>query len=52
MQFDQFADNYQQVLDRAVAASGENSAYFATYKARYLTRVLSQSFSGVALDFG
>lgn len=52
MQFDQFADNYQQVLDRTVAPSGENSAYFAAYKARYLSRVLSQSFSGKALDFG
>src|SRR5260370_1851803 len=52
MQFDQFADNYQQVLDRTVAASGETSAYFAAYKARYLSRVLSQSFSRKALDFG
>src|SRR6266853_4163775 len=52
MQFDQFAGNYEQVLDRTVAASGENSAYFAAYKARYLSRVLSPSFSGKALDFG
>ncbi len=52
MQFDQFAGNYEQVLDRTVAASGENSAYFAEYKARYLSRVLSPAFSGKALDFG
>jgi SAM-dependent methyltransferase len=52
MQFDQFAGNYEQVLDRTVAPSGENSAYFAAYKARYLSRVTSRSFSGKALDFG
>jgi len=52
MQFDQFADQYEQVLDRTVALSGEDSAYFAAYKARYLRRVLSTSLSGKALDFG
>ena len=52
MQFDQFADNYQQVLDRAIAVSGEGSAYFAGYKADYLRRVLPPSFSGKVLDFG
>jgi len=52
MQFDQFADQYEQVLDRTVAVSGEDSAYFAEYKARYLRRVLSTLLSGKALDFG
>jgi len=52
MQFDQFAGNYQQVLDRAVAASGEGSAYFAEYKAQYLARALpKRSFTRV-LDYG
>jgi SAM-dependent methyltransferase len=52
MQFDRFASDYEQVLDRTVAASGEDSAYFAAYKARYLKKVLPASFSGKALDFG
>ncbi len=52
MHFDQFATDYQEILDRSVAASGETSEYFASYKARYLNRVLSSSFSGKILDFG
>lgn len=52
MQFDQFAGGYKQVLDRNVAVSGEDSAYFAEYKARYLARVLPQDFRGSMLDFG
>src|SRR5207248_3291438 len=52
MQFDQFAGNYQEVLDRAVAASGEGSAYFAEYKARYLARVLPKSSFARVLDYG
>ncbi len=41
MQFDQFATEYKNILDRSVAASGERSEYFADYKAKYLNRVLS-----------
>jgi SAM-dependent methyltransferase len=52
MLFDRFANEYEQVLDRTVAPSGEDSAYFAAYKARYLKKVLPASFSGKALDFG
>jgi len=52
MQFDQFAGNYKQLLDRAIALSGENSEYFAQYKARYLAHVLPGDFSGKVLDFG
>jgi SAM-dependent methyltransferase len=52
MQFDQFADRYEQVLDRTVAVSGEDAAYFAAYKALYLRRVLFPLLSGKALDFG
>jgi SAM-dependent methyltransferase len=52
MQFDQFAGDYKQILDRTVAASGEDSAYFAEYKARYLSRLLGRDFSGKVLDFG
>lgn len=52
MQFDQFASDYRQVLDRNVAVSGEGAAYFAEYKARYLARVLGADFGGRVLDFG
>jgi len=52
MQFDQFAGNYKQLLDRTIALSGETSEYFAEYKARYLAHVLPHDFSGKVLDFG
>lgn len=52
MEFDQFAGNYKRVLDQSVAVSGEDSAYFAEYKARYLARILPRDFRGTVLDFG
>jgi 2-polyprenyl-3-methyl-5-hydroxy-6-metoxy-1,4-benzoquinol methylase len=52
MQFDQFADDYQKILDQTLAALGEGSSYFAEYKARYFSRLLRQDFSGKVLDFG
>jgi SAM-dependent methyltransferase len=52
MEFDRFADDYAHILDRTVSASGENSSYFAEYKARYLQRLLGPSFRGKVLDFG
>jgi SAM-dependent methyltransferase len=52
MHFDQFAGNYKQVLDRSLSASGEDSAYFAKYKARYLARVLRENPPAKVMDFG
>ena len=52
MQFDQFAQSYKHVLDQSIAASGEDSTYFAEYKARYLARILGADFPGKILDFG
>ena len=52
MHFDQFAGNYKQVLDRSLAASGEDSAYFAEYKAHYLARTLREAPPAKVLDFG
>jgi 2-polyprenyl-3-methyl-5-hydroxy-6-metoxy-1,4-benzoquinol methylase len=52
MQFDQFAGDYKQVLDQSIAASGEDSTYFAEYKALYLARILGGTFAGKVLDFG
>jgi 2-polyprenyl-3-methyl-5-hydroxy-6-metoxy-1,4-benzoquinol methylase len=52
MEFDRFAGDYEKILDRSVAASGEESAYFAEYKARYLARVVPPALGGRVLDFG
>jgi SAM-dependent methyltransferase len=52
MEFDRFADDYAHILDRTVSASGEDSSYFAEYKALYLQRLLGPSFCGKVLDFG
>jgi len=52
MHFDRFAGDYKQVLDQSLAVSGQDSSYFAEYKARYLRRLLSPDFSGKVLDFG
>ncbi len=52
MEFDQFAGRYEEILDRSVSVSGEDSAYFADYKAQYVQRLLTPSFAGKVLDFG
>jgi SAM-dependent methyltransferase len=52
MDFDRFAQDYSTVLDRSLALSGEDSSYFAEYKALYLRHLLGPSFSGKVLDFG
>jgi 2-polyprenyl-3-methyl-5-hydroxy-6-metoxy-1,4-benzoquinol methylase len=50
--FDQFADSYQQVHTENVRVTGENSEYFAHYKARYIARRMGAQFSGRILDYG
>jgi 2-polyprenyl-3-methyl-5-hydroxy-6-metoxy-1,4-benzoquinol methylase len=50
--FDQFADSYQQVHTENVRVTGENSDYFALYKARYIARRMGSRFSGRILDYG
>ena len=52
MEFDHFAGDYERILDQSVAASGEDSRYFAEYKAAYLKRLLPRGFAGKVLDFG
>ncbi len=51
-EFDLFATNYKQLLDKSLAISGESSEYFADYKARYIAASVPNSFSGKVLDFG
>ncbi len=50
--FDQFADRYRQVHTENIRVTGENSEYFAQYKARYIARRIGVGFSGRILDFG
>jgi len=50
--FDQFADNYQRVHSENVRVTGEDSEYFARYKARYIARRMGGEFSGRILDYG
>lgn len=52
MHFDQFARDYKQQLDQPLSKLGEETEYFAEYKARYLTRVLPKGFAGKVLDYG
>ena len=37
MHFDRFAGDYKQVLDQSLAVSGQDSSYFAEYKAGKLS---------------
>jgi 2-polyprenyl-3-methyl-5-hydroxy-6-metoxy-1,4-benzoquinol methylase len=52
-EFDAVAANYRQMVDESVGITGENSDYFAAYKANYITRrVASRHASGKILDYG
>jgi SAM-dependent methyltransferase len=54
LEFDQFADEYREALDRGVAASGESMEFFAEGRVKWLARCLTElSFSPArVLDFG
>ena len=52
-EFDAVAPNYRDLVDESVAITGENSDYFAAYKANYIIRrVASRDASGKILDYG
>lgn len=51
-EFDKFSADYKDILDRDVKCFGEDSEYFASYKAMYVYRYLGDSFSGNILDYG
>jgi SAM-dependent methyltransferase len=51
-EFDYSAKNYNDILSRAVSASGHSWEYFAQYKANYVSRYMPSGFSGKILDFG
>lgn len=50
--FDRFSAQYTEILDASTRISGEGSAYFSEYKAQYVARSVTTSFSGKILDFG
>ena len=50
--FDRFAASYERELDDVVKVAGENTGYFAEYKARYLARRLAGQSNAKILDFG
>ncbi len=50
-EFDQYSGRYEDLVNDSVSLSGESSAYFAAYKAEYLSRCLGK-FSGTMLDYG
>jgi SAM-dependent methyltransferase len=50
--FDAFAANYQELVKENVRITGEPSAYFAAYKARYVARRTSPPQGGKILDYG
>jgi len=51
-EFDRFAPNYKDLVDRAVVLAGESSEYFTQYKAAYVERLLGEQTPSKILDFG
>lgn len=50
--FDEISPHYREMLDQRVKLSGEDSHYFAAYKAKWIARVLGRDFQGKILDYG
>ena len=54
-EFDAVASNYEQLVDRSIGITGENSDYFAAYKARYVSKQVAGASDGAhakILDYG
>jgi 2-polyprenyl-3-methyl-5-hydroxy-6-metoxy-1,4-benzoquinol methylase len=52
-EFDRVATDYRDLVDESVGITGENSDYFAGYKANYIVEhVACRSASGKVLDYG
>ena len=48
-EFDQYSENYKEVLNSSVDFSGEDSSYFVNYKANYIVQLLGPDFKGKIL---
>ena len=52
-EFDAVAGTYQSLVDESIGITGENSDYFAAYKANYVTNhAVSRGAAGKILDYG
>lgn len=51
-EFDGVAANYEQLIDENIRITGESSAYFANYKARYIAREIAPVAGARLLDYG
>lgn len=51
-EFDKYAQSYEEMHRASIAPSGESTEYFATYKQRFLQRLLGEDFAQPVLDFG
>ena len=54
-EFDAVASNYEQLVDGSIGITGENSDYFAAYKARYVSTQVAGASDGAhakILDYG
>ena len=51
-EFDDYAENYNQILEQGIALSGEESSYFADFKARFIAHRVAPRSDAKILDFG
>lgn len=51
-EFDQFSENYRELLDRNISITGEKSDYFAAYKARFIAARIGSKSDCKILDYG
>ncbi len=51
-EFDRYANSYDAMHAKSIAASGEGTEYFAIYKQKVLERLLGRGFDKAVLDFG
>jgi SAM-dependent methyltransferase len=51
-EFDNFSDDYTELLNESLKLSGYGAEYFAEYKARYAFKLFIEGFKGKILDYG
>lgn len=51
-EFDQFAEKYDEILEESIPGSISENPYFAEYKIKLMSQLLSRQMPEVILDFG
>jgi SAM-dependent methyltransferase len=51
-EFDNFSDDYKEILNESLKISGYGAEFFAEYKARYAYNLFIKGFYGKILDYG